>query len=96
MRITFLSPALEEITKAVEYYESQAPGLGEDLDRDIERTLGFLSHNPDLGSPFESQTRRALLRRFPFGLVYRVAKDRIVLIALIHLRREPGYWKDRV
>jgi len=40
--------------------------------------------------------RRILLRRFPFGVVYGVMDDQIVVVAIMHTRRKPGYWKNRM
>lgn len=96
MRVTFLSPALAEIIAAIEYYESQRSGLGAQLDTDLERTLSSIAENPGFGAPFEGDTRRALLNRFPYAVVYRLLADRVLVVAFAHLRRRPAYWRDRL
>jgi toxin ParE1/3/4 len=96
VRLSFLSPALREILEASEYYQSQAPGLGGALDEDLQRTLDLVVQNPFLGSPYEHGTRRLLLRRFPYVLIYRPLDDRVLIVAFAHTRRRPEYWSDRV
>jgi plasmid stabilization system protein ParE len=96
VRVAFLSPALREILEAIEYYEGQAIGLGGTLDADLQHTLDFIVESPSLGSPYERGTRRVLLRRFPYLVVYRTLVDRILVVAFAHAKRRPGYWADRV
>jgi len=94
VKLSFLSPALREIVDAVEYYEALAPGLGDALDLDLQRTLDLVMENPHLGSPYERHTRRVLLRRFPYIVIYRPLADRILVVAFAHGRRRPGYWHE--
>jgi len=96
VRISFLSPALREILEAIEYYEAQATGLGGELDVDLQRTLDFVLDNPFLGSPYDRGTRRVLLGRFPYMVIYRPVYDRLLVVAFAHGKRRPGYWIDRV
>lgn len=96
MRVSFLSPALREIIEAIEYYEDHAPGLGRALDADLQHTLDSIMANPFIGSPVEDATRRALLKRFPYGVLYRPLQDRLLVVAFAHLKRRPRYWSDRV
>ena len=70
MKITLLSPALGEIIEAIAYYDEQAVGLGAKLDADLEATLRLISEHPAAGSPYERGTRRVLLDRFPFSVIY--------------------------
>ena len=83
--------ALAEYTEAVEFYEDHAPGLGRDFFEEVQRVLRLVEENPGIGSPY----RRAYCRRFPFGLVYRETAEVVWVLAVMHLRRRPGYWKDR-
>jgi plasmid stabilization system protein ParE len=96
VRIAFLSPALREIVEAIQHYDDQAPGLGDALDADLQRTLDTVIRHPHLGSPYAAATRRAFLRRFPYSLVYQVLSDRVLVVALAHHKRRPAYWSDRV
>ena len=87
--------ALAEFGEAVAFYEDKAPGLGREFMAEVERVLTLLGENPSMGSPLESPYRRLLCQRFPFGVVYREDGDTLWVQAVMHLRRRPGYWKDR-
>ncbi len=87
--------ALSEYSEAVVFYEGRAPGLGQDFFNEVQRVLRLIEENPELGSPFEGPYRRAYCRRFPFAVVYREGQDTVWVQAIMHLRRRPGYWKDR-
>lgn len=89
----FLSSAEAEFAEAAAFYEAQSPGLGEDFIIEVERAVGGLSHNPELGTPYVEDTRRALVRRFPFNVVYLDQAEQILILA--HQRRKPGYWRNR-
>jgi toxin ParE1/3/4 len=94
-RIIFLAPAEEEMLEAAAYYESQAEGLGHNFLAEVHQTADRIVENPQLGQIVRGDIRRRLLRRFPFGLLYRIDPEEIVIIAVMHLRRRPGYWADR-
>jgi len=64
----------------------------EELDRAIER----ITRQPHLFSEYESGTRRVMLRRFPYLLVFREGSGGAEIIAVAHGRRRPGYWRDRL
>ncbi|TMA90118.1 MAG: hypothetical protein E6J77_07075 [Deltaproteobacteria bacterium] len=59
------------------------------------RAARTLAKNPELGHRFSRRLRRFLVRRFPYGLLYRVESDQIFIVAVAHLRRRPGYWRGR-
>ena len=93
--IVFLAPAEEEMLEASRYYERQAPGLGHDFLAEVQRVVHGVVENPQIGTVVRQPIRRRLIRGFPFGILYRVDADEIVIIAIMHLRRRPGYWADR-
>jgi plasmid stabilization system protein ParE len=95
--VVFHPLAEQELIAAAKSYETRAPGLGADFVRQVERTLSDIVANPDAGTLFVgSRIRRRLLRRFPFGLVYQRDTENILVIAVMHLHRRPGYWKRRL
>ena len=87
--------ALAEYHEATGSYEGRAPGLGLEFFDEVERVLRLIAANPSVGSPFEPPFRRAYCRRFPFAVVYREEGEVVWVQAVMHLRRRPGYWKDR-
>lgn len=95
MRIELLGPARREFLDAVQFHESQAPRLGEELTEEFESAPELLSSHPQIGAEHLEGTRRVLLRRFPFDVVYVIESDMVLAVALAHRRRKPGYWRDR-
>lgn len=96
MKVTFLALAQQELDGAVAWYNEQAAGVGQEfldeLDRAVRRAATFPMSCPEI----ESGVRRCLLARFPYGLIYGIDGDTIVVIAVAHLHREPRYWVDRM
>jgi len=94
--LVFHPLAERELIAASRFYENRAPGLGADFLRRVERTLDEVVAHPNAGSLFAGSTiTRRLIQRFPFGLVYEFESGNISVIAIMHLRRRPGYWKAR-
>ncbi len=96
MKIRFLTPAQWEVNDAVQWYNEQRPGLGteflDQLDMAIRRVAAF----PESFTEIEGGLRRCVFSRFPYGLIYGIDKDTIVIVAVAHLHREPRYWADRL
>jgi plasmid stabilization system protein ParE len=92
----FLYPAEEEMIETALFYEAASDGLGNDFLTDVQFGIDSLCKHPHLGHEVGSGLRRALLHRFPFSLVYSVESDAILIVAVAHQGRRPGYWKKRV
>ena len=92
----FLYPAEEEMTEASLFYEAASDGLGSDFLTDVQIGINNLLEHPHLGQPVGGGMRRMLLHRFPFSLIYSIESDAILIIAVAHYGRRPGYWRDRV
>lgn len=92
----FLLPAEEEMTEASLFYESASAHLGRDFLDDVDHVINLLRNHPMLGQQLDNDLRRALLRRFPFSLIYAVEANAILIVAVAHQSRRPGYWRDRV
>ena len=95
MKFTFHPDARFELEQAVEFYESQQTKVGleflEELYSTIHRILDFPNAFPILSK----NTRRCLTNRFPFAIIYQIRQDEIFILAITHLARKPGYWKER-
>lgn len=92
----FLTPADEEMTEASVFYEGASAGLGNSFLDEIHRVVNILREHPELGQPVGRGLRRALLHRFPFSLIYSVEVDEVLIVAVAHQRRRPGYWRNRI
>lgn len=95
MTVGFHPAARAELEGAVEYYESGRQGLGLDFAEEVYATIGRILAYPYSGSTMSESTRRCLVNRFPYGIIYQVTKDTVRIIAVAHLHRRPGYWKER-
>ena len=94
--LVFHPGARDELQTSALYYEEEVTGLGGEFLDEIERATALIQEFPDSGTPFSSHTRRYLVDRFPFGIIYAIKADRIFIIAIMHLHRKPGYWHDRI
>jgi len=94
-KFIFLPPARYELLSALRFYEGQATGLGLAFLSEVERCIELIVQHPQVGPTLGGDTRRQLVRRFPFGVLYRIGKDEITVVAVMHLRRKPDYWRDR-
>ena len=95
--IRILPEAAAELTEAVRWYEGKRRGLGRDLLHETAKVVDRLEENARGGTPMsaDQRTRRLLIARFPYQVVYRLRPDEIVVVAVAHLKRRPGYWKHR-
>lgn len=97
MLLRLLPEAEEELAAAARWYEDKRDGLGVDFVAMIDRTLGLI-HDAPVSFPLwhqDSPIRKCLVQRFPFLVLFVVESDAIVVVAIAHARRRPGYWKDR-
>lgn len=96
MKYSFHPDAEQELMDAMDYYEICIPGLGLEFADEIYSTIQRVICFPESWSEFSKNTRRCLTKRFPFGVVYRIMEGEMVIIAIMQLNREPGYWKNRL
>jgi plasmid stabilization system protein ParE len=94
--VVFLPEAEQEMLEAAIYYQSQAAGLGIDYLSEVERAVRTIAESPTTWPVVEGELRRRLIRRFPFGILYRIEPEEIVIVAVAHLHRKPGYWRKRI
>ena len=92
----FSAEAEDELLQSIRYYEQEKPGLGDDFLAEVQSLTLRLLDFPDSGAPVLRDVRRARVYRFPYDLVYRIRQDLLIIIAVMHQRREPGYWKNRL
>jgi plasmid stabilization system protein ParE len=88
--------AEEELSEAIRYYEDVEPGLGQDFAVEIYSAVQRAVANPRAWTVLDGEVRRSLVRRFPYGVLYAEDDGGILVVAVMHLHREPGYWKGRV
>lgn len=98
MVIRLLKAAQKELDEGFIYYEEQSERLGYEFVNEIFKTLKRIKLNPTSWTPFSNRTRRCLVHRFPYGVIYQIRKDddEILILAIAHLHRKPQYWKERI
>ena len=85
-----------EIDDAYRWYERRRPGLGGDFLDEVQRTLGAITSNPSRYGFADGDIREGPLSRFPYAVYYRVLADRIRVLGVYHLSRDPSGWRSRV
>ncbi|CAN5905857.1 MAG: type II toxin-antitoxin system RelE/ParE family toxin [Ornithinimicrobium sp.] len=96
IEIPFLPEAEEEFLEWVDRYEGEVRGLGGEFIEEVERALERIATFPEHGSPHLVNTRRVVLQRFPFSVVYDILPEGALVVAVAHHRRRPGYWRERI
>ena len=92
----FLEPAQIELEEEVKYYNEQQAGLGYDFAKEVADTIARILRYPEAWTKLSKRTRRCRTKRFPYGVFYQITGDKILIVAVGHLRREPSYWRNRV
>ena len=91
-----LDPAAKrEIDEAAEFYDSEDPGLGGAFLDAVERAFKQIQAFPDSSPISLAPVRTKALSAFPFSVIYWVNDDVIIVLAVAHHRRQPGYWRGR-
>ena len=96
MTVKFLEAARDDLREAARYYNAQRPNLGKELRTEVRVAVERIRNFPQAWQPLSANTRRYLLQRFPYGVIYQVREQEILIVAVAHLHREPEHWKDRL
>lgn len=96
MTVVWQALAETELDSAIDYYNFQASAaVSADFRNEVERVTKLLGEHTKLGVQVRHNARRLPLHGYPFDLVYRERQDSIIVIALAHQSRWPGYWRGR-
>ena len=87
--------AVVEARAAREGYAERNATAAEALIGEIDLAIDTIAAAPSRWPIFEHGTRRYLLRRFPYAVIYRATSEAVTIVAFAHCRRRPGYWKER-
>jgi plasmid stabilization system protein ParE len=83
------------LLEARAWYEERREGLGATFAAAVERAIERIRERPLAYPRVRGETRRAVLRRFPYGVYFQVLEDEIVVLAIMHGRRHPRRWQSR-
>lgn len=84
-----------DIAEAYQYYESCREGLGTEFISCIDEAISRIQNNPKQFRSVLDAIRRALVRKFTYGVYYTINKNEIIVLAVIHARRNPKHWQSR-
>lgn len=90
MQIRFRREAVRDVVGARAWYDAEAGGLGDAFAASLEKLIAVITEFPEAFPEIAVGRRRALLDRFPYALYYRIDRDLIDVIALLHTSRRPG------
>ena len=96
MRYEFHPEALDEYNEAGCRYARQQPGLDLRFIVRVEEAIELILENPYRWRAFDEDVRRCLTRVFPYGILYTIEPEFVLIVAVAHCSREPGYWKHRI
>ena len=96
MRWEFHPEALEEYRAATLYYAERDPALAVRFVEAVEDSIHRILEAPERWRVLDEDVRRCLTRVFPYGVLYTIEPEFILIVAVMHCSREPGYWKRRV
>jgi toxin ParE1/3/4 len=87
--------AADEAESAERWYRERNETVATRFRRELDRAVELIAERPEAAPPYVGNTRRFLLRRFPFFVVYRVFSGHVQVVAVAHARRRPHYWRER-
>lgn len=87
--------AADEFVGAVAWYEQQRPGLGGEFAAACHSALALIQDQPHAFRRVHGEVRRVILRRFPYAIFYRSRETELLVLAVMHERRDPRRWRER-
>lgn len=88
--------ALREITSAIAWYRALSESAASRFVGEIDNAIALIAQSPNRWPAGKHGTRRFILHRFPFALVYRMIGGKVQVLAASHAHRRPGYWRNRL
>ena len=94
--VLFHDLAARELLDAREYYDDLVFGLGKKFVIEIERCIKIIKANPLANPIIRDNIRKAVVIKFPYSILYRVEKNIVYILAVMHQKKEPKYWTKRM
>ena len=85
-----------EYREAAVFYENRRPGLGAGFTMEVEASIKRIINAPEQFRFVEKDVRICRTRTFPYAILYTIEKGSILIVAIMHMRRQPGYWRQRI
>jgi plasmid stabilization system protein ParE len=94
--VRYHEAAEEELLNEIGYLELRGKGLGRRFFAEVQRAEKFISQFPESAEEIRPGIRKRVLRKFHYSLIYSIEKDGLLILAVAHHSRRPGYWIARV
>jgi len=95
MEVKFLPLAQKELDDTFEYYEYEQKNLGYRFIHEVLHSIELIKYYPKGWHPMTQNSRRCLIKNFPYGIIYQEKENYILIIAIANLHRKPNYWINR-
>ena len=96
MKFRLLRPAWRELRDAAKYYEDRVPGLGFEFLHEVRAAIRRILMNPEAWFALDAEIRRCRTHRFPYGIIYTVELNEVLIISVMHLHRHPESWRQNL
>lgn len=96
VRVTLRPAAEADLNEAYQWYEQREVGLGRECIRCVDSCVQLIRRHPEIYPMVHKHVRQGVVRRFPYSVLYFIAGDEIIVVALFHAARDPKIWKWRV
>ncbi|MCX6902012.1 MAG: type II toxin-antitoxin system RelE/ParE family toxin [Verrucomicrobia bacterium] len=96
MTFRLLPPAAQEIKQAAKFYEGRVSGLGFDFIGEVRASIRLILSHPQAWCPLGAEFHRCRTRRFPYGVIYTIEADHILIVSVMHLHRHPESWRKNL
>ena len=94
--IEFLKISQIELDETFVYYENIQNDLGYRFINEVKESISLIQNYPNAWHNLSNRTKRCLVKNFPYGIIYQIRKDKILIVAIANLHRKPNYWKNRI
>jgi toxin ParE1/3/4 len=96
MKYVFHPEALIEYAEAVQYYNAeQRAEVAQGFINAVENAVYRIRDSPERYVVIDEDVRKCMTQKFPYGILYIIEQDYILILAVMHCSQEPGYWKNR-
>ena len=93
MKFRLLPPAIQDLRDAARFYQDQVPGFGHDFLQEVRAAIARILIHPTAWFALDNDIRRCRTHRFPYGIIYAIERDEVLIISVMHLHRHPDSWR---
>jgi plasmid stabilization system protein ParE len=95
MPVELLPAARVDYDESFDWYAGRSPAAARHFSRSVDEALRAIGENPEMFAAVDPVHRACLVKQFPYSIVYRIEPERIVVMAIAHAKRRPGFWRGR-